>query len=115
MGCNVIKHPSVQIMTAGLGLEEALEDRSEPHGIYTAALLKQLTDDNISTMEEIFYNLRKAVRTRLHQKPRNPSMTPQLRSLIYTNGAFLFVPQDQLPTWANLKSDSDRVKGIEPS
>jgi hypothetical protein len=109
----VIEHPSIQIMTAGLGLEEALEDRDEPHGIYTAALLKQLTNDNILNMEEIFVPLRTAVRTRLNRRPGNPIMTPQLRSLIYTNGAFLFVPQDQLQNWASVKSDSDTLADAE--
>jgi len=102
----VINHRTVQIMTAGLASEQAVEDPAEAHGVFTAALLKQLTSGNILTMEEVFFPLRVAVRNSLNHVEGSHVMTPQLRYLVYNNGSFLFVPLDQLPVWASAKSDN---------
>jgi hypothetical protein len=102
----IIEHPTVQIMTAGTASEQAMEAPREEHGVFTAALLNQLTNDNILTMEEIFFPLRVAVRKSLRQMGGNHIMNPQLRYLISRNGTFLFVPLDQLPVWASAKSDN---------
>lgn len=103
---DVIKHRTVSIMTAGLASEQAVEDSQVAHGIFTAALLKQLNGDNILTMEELFYPMRVTMRTSLLHVPGDHVMTPQLRYLVYDNGSFLFVPQDQLAVWANEKPDN---------
>jgi hypothetical protein len=101
---DVMQRPTVQVFTAGLDTELALEDRSLGHGVFTHALLQQIEDSGIRTTEEIFLPLRATVRDEVARFP-GASMTPQHRYLKHAEGTFVFVPRDRADQWADSRPD----------
>ncbi|MFO1501108.1 MAG: caspase family protein [Verrucomicrobiota bacterium] len=99
----VIQQPTVQVLTAGLDSEVALEHPGLQHGIFSYALLRQMQNSGVRTMEEIFFPLRAEVRDEVHKLTSDGSMTPQHRYLKYDKGTFVFVPADQVDQWADQK------------
>lgn len=97
----VIQQPTVQVLTAGLDSELALEHPSLQHGIFSYALLRQMQNSGVRTMEEIFFPLRAEVRDEVRKRSTDQTMTPQHRYLKYDRGTFVFVPADQISGWAD--------------
>jgi len=96
----IIARPTVQIMTAGLDQEFALEDAEKGHGVFTLALLEELRGGEVQSVDELFFPVRVSIRERLRQMNASGTMTPQHRFLVYQNGTFVFVPPDKLSAWA---------------
>gem|GEM_PF-5558598 len=103
---DIIKSPTVQILTAGLDQEAALEDAKGEEGVFTGALLDELSRSRVLTVEELFFPLRAGVRDRLRTLGEPNAMTPQHRFLVYDRGTFVFVPPDKIEGWAAAKPTS---------
>ncbi len=97
---SVIRKPSIQLITAGLDTEFAYEDSRLKQSVFMDALLKQLQDSKVRTMEEIFLPLRVDIRDYFQQKGGGRMMTPQHRYLVYDEGTFVFVPPSQYANWS---------------
>lgn len=100
----VIAKPTIQLMTAGLEGEFALEDLKLEQSVFTHALLKQLRDPKIRTVEELFFPINVEVRDYFMEKNTGRSMTPQHRYIDLDKGTFVFVPTNRLAGWGNLRS-----------
>ena len=97
----IITHPTVQILTAGLEGETTLESDELRHGLFTQALLGQLEHAEVRSMEEVFLPLRVTVRDFLARHPGLSRMTPQHRYIEFQAGTFVFVPTNRLDSWAD--------------
>ena len=105
----VIRQPTVQIMTAGLDSERALDVDSVEirQGLFTYALLKQLRESGVRSVEEVFFPLRAEVRNQVAILGSDTTMTPQHRYLKQEgDGTFVFVTQDRWESWAGQSASS---------
>jgi hypothetical protein len=84
--------------------EFALEDSKLEQSVFTYALLKQLSDPKIRTVEELFFPINVEVRDYFMEKNTGRSMTPQHRYIDLDKGTFVFVPKNRLAGWGNLRS-----------
>jgi hypothetical protein len=106
----VITKPTVQIMTAGLDSERALDVDADDikHGLFTYALLKQLREGGVRTVEEVFFPLRAEVRNKVASLNTGTTMTPQLRYLKQeSEGTYVFVSEDRRGNWAGQSAASN--------
>ena len=95
---------SRMVITAGTEEEEALESEELQHGVFTHALLRQLSQNIPTSVTEVFLSVRQGVAARTNQR-----MMPQLTEMEVENGEFVFIPSAVKDVTEALESLNERA------
>lgn len=78
------------VITAGTEGQSALEDPEIKHGLFTAALLHELSKKEPMSATEVFVSVRERV-----ANMSKGAMLPQRREMEFSEGEFVFLPKEQ--------------------